>query len=430
MSDYLATVNAGVSVLLIIIVGYVCTWLKIVPAKDFGTLNLFTAKCCFFFMTFRSLAGKDKDVLDFRPLAISVLMSLTLYLIFAIIIFLPFNDSFGLYISIVFPTVYVNYFISGLPIFLALWDESETAVITVILIANDLMCSPIFLTLAKIHELRIQRQKRKTEQMEMKSIDDNIEGDSYSTTSSELESSSISQKQTTEKNNTSNFNNCKNNTTIHQNHTALSETHKNHDQNVNITESDSIEEESAEINIDKKKKKDKINNNDDDDDHYIKKLLLEILNRLIHNMFLVGIVFGMIYLAITSKTCTFLKELMNMLGDCVLPFALFNVGAFLSTQSLIACHWAEALVSLIGRLILGPFLAGIYCYALGFPGRLSQQCIILASMPTAATCFTMTDSAGIGSGVSSTMIMWSAVFMVPVTVFWMWILEVTKLFEE
>lgn len=94
MNQFVSAFHGGVSALLLIIVGYICTWLKLVPLRDFSSLNLFTAKCCFFFMTFKSLAGKNKSQFDFRPLLISTLMSLSLYLILAIFIIFILPKSF------------------------------------------------------------------------------------------------------------------------------------------------------------------------------------------------------------------------------------------------------------------------------------------------------------------------------------------------
>ena len=375
MNSYVATVHAGVTVLLIIILGYICTKFKFVPVKDFDTLNLYTSKLCFFFMTFRSLAGKDKDEIDFRPLVISILMVLTIYILYSVIFFFPIKDKLGVYLSITFPAIYVNYFISGLPIFLALWDESQTAIISVTLVANDLVGSPIFLTLAKIRELLNERKKSD----EQKSINEDQ------------------------------------NTGTHE---------INED-----TASKSIADNCETFQSDKKTSQ-SMNNQDKKHNNFMKVLILEILNKLVHNMFLVGIIFGLIYMAITSKMCTFVSEFINLLGDCVLPFALFNVGAFLSQQSLIACSWTLLLASLFGRLVLGPLIAGVYCYALGYSGKLSRQMVILCLLPTGAICFPMAQIANVGQGVASTMILWSAVFMIPFAVFWMWLLDVTNLFVE
>ena len=83
------------------------------------------------------------------------------------------------------------------------------------------------------------------------------------------------------------------------------------------------------------------------------------------------------------------------------------------------------LFSLVGRLIVGPVLAGVFCYALKFHGRLAHQCIVIATMPTRVTCAAITENEGLGVGVSSAMIMWSCVFMVPMVVLWMWVLNYT-----
>lgn len=114
---------------------------------------------------------------------------------------------------------------------------------------------------------------------------------------------------------------------------------------------------------------------DEDEDEFVFSTLknIEILSTLIHNMFLVGIVVGFIHLAITSKVCTFLYQLMTLLSNFFLHFSLFSVGAYLSSQSLISCNWMVFLFSLFGRSIVGPVLAGVFCYALKFHGLFSWQ---------------------------------------------------------
>lgn len=621
MNQYVAAIHGGVSALMLIIVGYICTWLKFVPLKDFSTLNLYTAKCCFFFMTFKSLAGKDKAQLDFRPLLISTLMSLSLYILMALIIIfiLPKSffkakktdntyqkpnqeinkniekqingnnknttidetrndsesqysnsstnedgstssstpevlfeevithpnhlntnhhhhnadeqrknqqtiingmnpkdnhqdenillkkseksklfrkkkefdtpeDKFGIFLSTAFPTVYVNYLISGLPIFLSLWDESETAVITMMLITNEIVSLPILLLLSNFRRVYVAKKdiKNKKEKKEIKENDKlsilTIIGNSNSTDQDQVVSSlpsnsdsqpideennkntkqpsiddNLDDEESSEKSNStkSDTENIKQQEKLEnsdiENSNLVKESESKQQQEENSknssNESETIHKkisrisnsnmESAELN--NKNDDSTINSNEiindykDEEEEFIfsgKKIVLEILNTLIHNMFLVGIVAGFVYLAITSKVCTFLYQLMTLLSNCVLPFSLFSVGAYLSSQSLISCNWMVFLFSLVARLIVGPILAGLFCYALKFPGRLARQCIVIATMPTRVTCAAITENEGLGVGVSSTMIMWSCVFMVPAVVLWMWALNYAHLFED
>ncbi|OHT13052.1 Auxin Efflux Carrier family protein [Tritrichomonas foetus] len=332
MTNYSNTIQAGVTILLIIAVGYICCKFNIIKQKEFGYFNLFLAKNCFFFLIFRSLAGKDIRDLDWRPFAISVLMTFSVYIVALPLLLFPFKDRLGTYIATVFPAVYINYVISGLPIFLSLWDESDISVITVILLSNDMLGSPVFFILTNIREIMMENR--------------------------ELEKAG------------------------------------------------------------KPKRK------------FSAKIFLEILLRLVQNMFLIGIAAGLIYSAFAWNVCTFLSQLQSLLGDCVLPFALFNVGAFLSQQSLFACHWLQFVFCAFLRLLVGPFFSLLFCLALKIPNKMARQCIVLTSQQTAVVCFTLTQNAKIGAGVSSTMILWSCVLMVPAIIFWLFILDKLNLFVD
>lgn len=617
MNQYVAAIHGGVSALMLIIVGYICTWLKFVPLKDFSTLNLYTAKCCFFFMTFKSLAGKDKTQLDFRPLLVSTLMSLSLYILMALLIIFILPKSFfkakqtddthqkpnqqinkniekeinrnnenttivetkndsesqcsnystnedrstssstpevlfeevithpnhqntnhhhhnadeerkkqqkiingmnsnenyhdekillkkseksklfrkkkefdtpeekiGIFLSTAFPTVYVNYLISGLPIFLSLWDESETAVITMMLITNEIVSLPILLLLSNFRrvyvakkEIKNEKEKKVNDKINILTIIDNSNSTDQNQTASSLPSDSDSQSSDEENDKSTKQPSIDDNIDNEESSTK-SNTTKSDTENIKPQENSEIENSNSakksDLKQEEKEENNKNNNNesetvykiisntknsnientelnnknddstinsneviddhkDDDEEEFIfsgKKIALEILNTLIHNMFLVGIVAGFVYLAITSKVCTFLYQLMTLLSNCVLPFSLFSVGAYLSSQSLISCNWMVFLLSLVARLIVGPILTGLFCYALKFPGRLARQCIVIATMPTRVTCAAITENEGLGVGVSSTMIMWSCVFMVPAVVLWMWALNYAHLFED
>lgn len=332
MTNFSNVIQVGVSMLLIVILGYVLTKFRVVTPRDNDLINKFSSKICFFALTFRSLAGNDIRKMNFMPFALGALVVIIAYIISIPIIFIAKKEKFGTYISTTFPTVYINYVISGMPIFLALWDESQSSVIPIILLANDLIASPIFYILSNVNEIMNENKKL-------------------------------------------------------------------------IAEG-------------KPKKK------------FSYKTIVRILLNLCQNMFLVGNVFGLIYAALAWKVCTFVRQLMKMLGDCVLSFSLFCVGAFLSQHSLVSCHWSQFLFAMIMKLIVDPFIMILLCLAFKMPPSLSRQCIILCGQPTATACFAVCDNAKLGTGVSSTMIFWSTFGFIPLLVLWIFILDKLNLFVE
>lgn len=326
------TIQSGVTIILLILVGFICCKLKLMDPKDFGNLNTYVAKLAFFFLTFRTLCGNNVRDLEWKPFGVSVLMVLTVYILCALMMVYPFKDRFGLYISTVFPSIYINYVISGMPIFLSIWDESDIGVVTVILLSNDLVTSPIFLFLSSIRQIIITNKNL--------------------------------QKQG--------------------------------------------------------KPKQKCSG----------KFLLVILLHMSQNMLLIGLLVGLIYSSFPLPSCTFLDELNKLLGDSCLALALFNVGAFLSQQSLMACSWIQFVFCIIVRLIISPAIAGCYCYFLNLTPKMSRQCIILTAQPTAVACFILAQVAQVGTGIGSAMILWSTVLMVPAVIFWLSVLDALHLFEE
>lgn len=89
-------------------------------------------------------------------------MSISVYLLTALMFAYPFKDKWNQYLSTVFPGNYINYVISGIPIFEALWEPKDEVMIPITL-SNDLITSPIFLCLGAIYSLRKKRKEHPEE---------------------------------------------------------------------------------------------------------------------------------------------------------------------------------------------------------------------------------------------------------------------------
>ena len=163
MVNYSNVIQVGVSMIFIIILGFVCTKFKIIPKKESDILNRFVFRIGFFPLTIRSLAGKKIEEMNFYPLAIGTLMSITVYILSALMMIYPFKDRMNSYLSTVFPSNYINYVISGIPIFEALWDPSEESMIPIITLSNDLVTSPIFLFLSALYQMKKNKASGKDE---------------------------------------------------------------------------------------------------------------------------------------------------------------------------------------------------------------------------------------------------------------------------
>ena len=90
-------------------------------------------------------------------------MSISVYLLAALMFFYPFKDKWNQYLSTVFPRNYINYVISGIPIFEALWEPKDEVMIPIITLSNYLVTSPIFLCFGAIYSLRKRRKEHPEE---------------------------------------------------------------------------------------------------------------------------------------------------------------------------------------------------------------------------------------------------------------------------
>ena len=145
---------------------------------------------------------------------------------------------------------------------------------------------------------------------------------------------------------------------------------------------------------------------------------------------LVGNILGLIWSAIGIDYYPFFKVTSKYLGDVVLVFALVCIGRFLQVNSLLSCYWLHLVSCLFIRCFLCPGFSALYAYVLKFDGRLARQCIVLSALPAANAGFVLSAEMGIGANVASAMVFWSLVIIVPVLIFWFFILNHFNLFPE
>lgn len=160
------------------------------------------------------------------------------------------------------------------------------------------------------------------------------------------------------------------------------------------------------------------------------KVFLGIIGNVFKSPIIQGIILGIIWSLIKVKLPLVLDRLMYIMASCVSGLALFCVGGFLSQHSLIACHWGVFIGGLVIRFLLMPLLACVFSYAVGLSATESRQCCALSCVTTAVAAYPMSATNGIGMGVSTTMIFWTTVLVVPVIIFWLWVLDMLGIFIE
>lgn len=153
MVNYTNVIQVGLAMLAIIALGFVLSKLRIILPKDSGAINIMVYYIGFFPLLFRGIASKKLSELDFNPFWIAALMSISTYVALAFLLPYPFKNRLKTYLATVFPTVYINYVISGVPVFNALWPPSENVVISMMTMSNDMISSPIYFVLVGIYSV-------------------------------------------------------------------------------------------------------------------------------------------------------------------------------------------------------------------------------------------------------------------------------------
>ena len=161
MVDYWNVMQVGLAMLIITAIGFVLGKLKVFCGTDVPIINRYVFKCNFIPLMARSIMVKKLSELNFLPLADSVLTSLATYAVVLPALAIPCKDRFAMFLSVILPSAYINFVVSGLPVFNAIWDPSEGVVVSILTLANDLIVVPFYLGLSQFYVIRRENQKRK-----------------------------------------------------------------------------------------------------------------------------------------------------------------------------------------------------------------------------------------------------------------------------
>jgi predicted permease len=143
-----------------------------------------------------------------------------------------------------------------------------------------------------------------------------------------------------------------------------------------------------------------------------------------------GMFIGLIYSATGLDYPIFLNYLAKYMGDIVLVFAMCGIGRFLQVNSILGVGWIQLISCLVLRFFVSPAFAALFAWVLKLNGTLARQCTILSCLPAANAGFVLANSMGIGAEVASAMVFWTLIFIVPVLIFWFFILDHFQLFLE
>ena len=151
MADYSGVIQVGASMLATILIAFVLCRFKLIPFSAIGCMNKFLLKCCYLPLLARAISVRNLSEIYFTPALVGGIANVMVHCLFAIAFLLPLRDRFYYFLSSVLPSVYINYLIVGIPVFNAVWPESENVVVAVLTLSNDVLCVPSFLIFSNLY---------------------------------------------------------------------------------------------------------------------------------------------------------------------------------------------------------------------------------------------------------------------------------------
>lgn len=161
MVDYINVLQIGIGMIILIVCGYVLAKLDLVEYSDVVPINRFSFRFGFIPLAARSLTTKRLLDLDFTPFFVAALMSLSCSALLTVSFLAPVKNKFELFLTSSLPANYINYIITGLPVFNSIWDESENVLVSMMILANDLVTSPFFLACAGVYFVMRENEERR-----------------------------------------------------------------------------------------------------------------------------------------------------------------------------------------------------------------------------------------------------------------------------
>jgi predicted permease len=160
------------------------------------------------------------------------------------------------------------------------------------------------------------------------------------------------------------------------------------------------------------------------------KLLGKIGLGLITNPIIIAYIIGFLWSGLRIPVPLGIDEAIKYLSETTLPMSCLCIGGFLAEHSLISCHWAQFVLCAITRHIVYPVFVGIFAYGLKLDPTASRQSVILATLPSAVASYLLSSNAGVGTGVSSTMIFWTNILFLPAIILAFLLMDALGLFIE
>ena len=167
---YLDVLQAGVSCLLLISVGFILSKFQVFSGTEFKVFNHVNSDIALPFLLFRSMASRKIREISFLPLINALLMSASTQLCTAFVCFIfPFKDKLATYLSTVISSVYINYLVIGLPIFNSIWGTNYNHIPSICTFTHYILLVPSYLVLSQLWHIKKDKEK----QLQVKNVNEN-----------------------------------------------------------------------------------------------------------------------------------------------------------------------------------------------------------------------------------------------------------------
>lgn len=124
----------------------------------------------------------------------------------------------------------------------------------------------------------------------------------------------------------------------------------------------------------------------------------------------------------------FIAYTLDWLGRCTEPVALFATGMWMYRRSIFPCGILTTIAYMFFKLIVLPLLAIACCFMLDVRGATGRAAVIIASLPVSLAAFAVSKEYSIGEDVMISNVTWGTVLMLPTVIAWLAVMDAVDLF--
>lgn len=156
---YLDAIQVGVECLLLVAIGYILSYFKIISKTSFKKSDKFAGTVCFPILQFRAMASRKLKDFYFDPLINAMLMNATAQIVLCFLFLLPLKDPLAVYLSTTISTVFVNYVPIGQIITQSIYGHKYDHIIGICPLSNFIILVPMFLMFSKLYHIRQEKMQ-------------------------------------------------------------------------------------------------------------------------------------------------------------------------------------------------------------------------------------------------------------------------------